>query len=348
MSATLIKVKGVWHYRFQVAGQRVQRSTRETSKTRADQVARREHDAAVAKANGGEPVPTLHELITMWLEFHRPISSVHHIRSVETFAKLHLYDLGDKRIDNITTTNVERARIEHLQERKPATANHWLRILKLLMKWAVKRKIIPKLPWEVAMIKVQKRPRAMLPVDVAKRWFEEVDKAAVRSPGTGTAVRLMFGLGVREGESTSARWEWLDWERGTYTPGRTKGKEAVPITLPTWLREHLQPSRQAEGLIACRPDGQPFAPGFARNAMRKANAACQVIGITPHRLRGTFATLLSENGVPVQTIQRVMRHKHVATTLGYLEVNLSIATTAQNRIGEKIGFGGAKVANDSA
>jgi len=52
-------------------------------------------------------------------------------------------------------------------------------------------------------------------------------------------------------------------------------------------------------------------------------------GIMKHRMFGTFATLMSETGVPVQTIQRVMRHKSPVTTMGYLEKNLDLAARAQ-------------------
>jgi integrase len=338
MGASLFRVGSVWHYRFQIARKRTQCSTRETRRWRAEEIANKAYEDEVVRVNGGKPVPTLRELIDAWLAANRPVVSVHHAASVERFGRLHLYGLGDKRITEITTGAVELARNAHLLERKPASANHWLRILKLLTLWAVKRGIILAAPWKVAMIKVQKRPRAVLPLDVARAWFDAVDAACVRSPGVAVAVRLMFGLGLREGESASARWEWVDWQRGTYTPGITKGREAEPVPLPDWLRDFLKPLRQAEGLIACRPDGQPFAPGFARHALRRANAACAVKGITPHRLRGTFATLLSEAGVPIQTIQKVMRHKSFTTTMGYLEKNLDTAARAQNRIGGEIGF----------
>ncbi|MCA1857435.1 site-specific integrase [Massilia oculi] len=338
MSANLFKVGAVWHYRFQVAGARVQRSTRLRNRTKAEALAQREYDAALVRANGGQPVPTLDELAGAWLVVHRPTASAAHLRSVETFRRLHMYDLGDKPIGSITTEDVELARIEHLKEHRPATANHWLRILKLLTMWAVKRGVLAASPWKVAMIKVQKRPRAVLPMDVARTWFAAVDDASKRAPGVGTAVRLMFGLGLREGEAASARWEWVDWARSTYTPGITKGREAEPVPMPDWLAEHLAPMRAVEGLIARYPNGQQFKPGYARSAMRQANVACSVKGITPHRLRGTFATLLSEAGVPIQTIQKVMRHKSYTTTMGYLEKNLDTAAQAQNRIAQKIGL----------
>jgi len=70
-----------------------------------------------------------------------------------------------------------------------------------------------------------------------------------------------------------------------------------------------------------QPDGKAFASGFARQAIRRANDTCAIKGITPHRLRGTFATLMSEACVPIQTVQRVMRHKSFTTTMGYLDKN---------------------------
>jgi integrase len=87
-----------------------------------------------------------------------------------------------------------------------------------------------------------------------------------------------------------------------------------------------------------RRDGGQLPPGYARHAIRAANAACGIEGITSHRLRGTFATLLSEEGVPIQTIQAIMRHKDVKTTMAYLETNHDTATQAQDRIGGRISF----------
>lgn len=336
MSYALFKVKGVWHYRFQVGQARVQRSTRERVKSKADPIAQRAYDEAIIRVNGGKLVPTLRVLAAEWLLVHAKVASVAHRRSVETFARLHLYELGDLPVSDITTTHVELARNEHLATHKPASANHWLRILKLLANWAVKREIIPKLPWRVAMLKVQKRPRVILPVDLAAAWFDAVDAAAGAVTGIGTAVRMMLFLGLRESEATSARWEWFDWERTTYTPGLTKGREAEPLPMPGWLVDYLKPLRQPAGLVVSRRNGRRFPAGFARRAMQAANLACATRGVTPHRLRGTIATLMSEEGVSIQNIQKFLRHKSPMTTMAYLEKNMGIAARAQNVIAEKI------------
>lgn len=339
MSIDVFKVGSVWHYRFQVRPfPRVQRSTRLTNKRAAEAVANAAYTAAVLRANGGAPIPTLIELLSEWQELRAPYCSAHHIRSVETFGRLHLYDLGPLPIDQLDTLTVERARIEHMKTHSRASTNHWLRVLKLLVNWAVRRKILSRLPWDLSMLTVQKKPRTMLPVSAAASWFAAIDKAAGRSEGVGVAARLMLWLGLRESEAISARWEWIDWERSTYTPGKTKGKEADPLPMVSLLADYLMPRRHVEGLIVQKSDGQGYVSGFMRGAIQAANAACATAGITPHRLRGTIATLLSEKGSPVQDVQAFLRHKDVRTTMAYLEKSMERIERSQRAIAVDAGL----------
>jgi len=339
MSAEVFKVGSIWHYRFQVRPfKRVQRSTRMRDRKRATVVAERAYTDAVTRANGGNPIPTLAQLLADWLELRAAISSAHHVRSVKTFNRLHLYGLGEKLISELDTTTVERARAAHLAGRSYSTANHWLRILKLLVNWAVKRGILARLPWDVAMLSVQKRPRVLLPLADVHAWFEAIDRTVARAPALSTAARLMLWLGLRESEAITARWEWFDWERATYTPGVTKGREADPLRVLPELAAYLAPLRATEGLLLCRPDGTPYGPGFMRAAIQSANSVCKIKGITPHRLRGTIATWLSESGTPAQDVQAFLRHKDIRTTMVYLERNMDRVSAAQGRIAEKAGL----------
>ncbi|MDR5800586.1 site-specific integrase [Caballeronia sp. LZ001] len=342
MSYQLFRVGKRWHYRFQVNGARVQRSTGESVKHKAEAMAARAYHDAKLWARGREPVPTLRELFVKWIAANEPIVSGAHIKSMRTVARLHLYELADISVDQLTNEAIEQARLAHLETHSRASANHWLKSIKVVCNWAVRRKMLPMVPWSVKLIKLQKRPRTTLPVSTAAKWLIEVDAAAARQPGVSIAVRLMLGLGLREFETISARWEWLDWERETYTPGKTKGREADPVPVPQWLIDYLHPMRQAQGLIVTRKSGEAFKAGFTRRAMFAANAACEVVGLTPHRLRGTFATLLSEQGVPIQTIRRVMRHKDPRTTMVYLEADLGSVVDAQARLSEKMGLADAR------
>lgn len=345
----LFRKNRIWHYRYRVGGQRTQRSTGEKNRARAEEIAFNAYRRDRIVKEGGGPVPTLAQLARTWLSVHEATASPSHLRAMTTFAGAHLYDLADLRIDRIRTAHVEEARNRHLADHSPASTNHWLRNLKLLFGWAVKRDLLERRPWRVRMQKVQKRPRALLPAEKTAGWLAAVDRVTARRPSIAAAVRLMLGLGLRESEALSARWEWIDWERRTYTPGVTKGREAEALDMPEWLSDYLSswsPSpagRRAlggtrEGLITPSPSGNRYCAGATRRAIEKANQACGTPGVTPHRLRGTFATQLSEAGVPVQDIQRMLRHKDPVTTLGYLERDSGRSKSALEEIARKTGL----------
>lgn len=343
MAVSVRRIRGIYHYRFQIGGKRIQRTTRlrgSANRAKAEAIGRRAYEAALAAYNKGRPIPTLNELLAEWLNVRAPVVSKSHRASVERFARLHTYNLGNLTIDELNTRRVELARNEYLKTHAPSSANHWLRVLKAVVYWAVNDEVLPKLPWKLAQIVVQKRPRTLLPTVDTEKWFATVDKVTARpvAQGVAIAIRMMYGLGLREMEAASARWEWIDWERYTYTPGHTKGREADPIPMPPWLVEHLLPIRKESGLIAPRRNGRQRPGGFTRTTMRHANEACGIHDLTPHRLRGTFATLLSENGAPIQEVQAALRHKDPMTTMKYLERQRGTLKRAQDQITEKNGM----------
>ncbi|CAL8474569.1 tyrosine-type recombinase/integrase [Caballeronia sp. S22] len=337
-SPSLFRSGQFWHFRFQIDGKRVQRSTHETDRQLARVIADQTYRQARLWARSSKEIPTLRELIDKWIEIHAPTASPAHLKVVETFGRLHLHGLADDLVDELTTDRVELARVEHLKTHAPVSANQWLKVLRLLCSWAARRGIIPAMPFHVRALKVQKKPRAILPIRLTQQWLAAIDERDASDDAVSTAVRLMLGLGLRESETITARWEWLDIERQTYTPGRTKGREADPIPVPEWLLDYLAPKRLTDGLMLVKPNGKPFGPGFTRTAMLAANKAVGAPHITAHRLRGTFATLLSESGVPVQSIQRALRHKNLMTTAAYLEVDMGTVSQGQRRVAERIGF----------
>lgn len=69
--------------------------------------------------------------------------------------------------------------------------------------------------------------------------------------------------------------------------------------------------------------------------------SCRKPGLTtPGRLRGTFATIHSETGTPVQVIQALLGPKSATTTMLYLGSHQEKATEQQAKVAERMGFGG--------
>ncbi len=249
--------------------------------------------------------------------------------------RLYLFELADVHVDELTTVAIEEARSRFLADHAPSSANLWLEIVKLLMYYAVRRGMITAIPFRVSKLKVQRRPRARLSPSLAQKWIATIDEIDGRG-SVSIAVRMMLGIGLREAETRTARWEWLDLDRGTYTPGVTKGREAVALPVPPWLLDHLRPLLKTQGLVIARPDGRLLPAQFTARAIRRANERTGTPGLTPHRLRGTYATAQAEAGVPVPEIKRVMRHKQDSTTLGYIEADPAFSVAGQQKMAETV------------
>jgi integrase len=197
----------------------------------------------------------------------------------------------------------------------------------------------------------QGKPKKILPLAKVKEWLAAVDEHA-RTAQVGTAARLMIGLGLRASEVMGARWEWIDWEARTFTPGRlvdgqftTKGGEAEPLDLPEWLHDHLLALRGPDpklGLILPwkTVDGVefPHPTGFCRASIRAANSDAKTPGVTAHRTRGTWITHLLRQGTPVNEVQKMARHKERETTLDYYEDASEVRKEAQKKLAKGMGL----------
>jgi len=106
------------------------------------------------------------------------------------------------------------------------------------------------------------------------------------------------------------------------------------------LQEHLRRRRptSSRALFITR-EGEALAlPGRAVNRtlarlLKRAGLADQ--GITPHKLRHTFATYLIRNGVDVRTVQELLGHADLQTTAKYLH---SDTRTKQAAVGKLAGL----------
>lgn len=72
--------------------------------------------------------------------------------------------------------------------------------------------------------------------------------------------------------------------------------------------------------LVCHPTGQAVSYRWVQERVRQWGEAAGVSGVSPHRLRHTFATRLINLGVPVTTLQRLLGHRDLGTTQRYAQV----------------------------
>jgi site-specific recombinase XerD len=75
-----------------------------------------------------------------------------------------------------------------------------------------------------------------------------------------------------------------------------------------------------EVALLYHPSGRPVSYRWVQEKVRQWGEAAGVAGVSPHRLRHTFATQLINLGVPVTTLQRLLGHRDLGTTQRYAQV----------------------------
>lgn len=123
--------------------------------------------------------------------------------------------------------------------------------------------------------------------------------------------------GMRKGELLGLRWERVDLERRRITVLHSKNNEvrSVPVnrTLYGVLEELGRKGRS--GHVFRGPDGKALGDikkGFA-GAVRRAG----IEDFRFHDLRHTFASYMVMSGVDLRTVQQVLGHTELKTTLRY-------------------------------
>ena len=141
-------------------------------------------------------------------------------------------------------------------------------------------------------------------------------------------MMLLLMTGMRRGEVLGLKWEDLDimknvlrvvrnitYPRGQndYVIGSPKtesGTREVPIA--PQLMDCLQPLG-AHGYII--GGEEPITLSTHRRMMERINRQIDLHGATPHIFRHSYATLLNDAGVSVKTIQSIIGHADVQTTI---------------------------------
>lgn len=342
---TLADGKIVFYYKFEFRGTCYHGSTDEESERKAVEFLEALKTDLRAKARRGEhtrlSLPKLSGLYDNWLEVAEAQFSAAHRKSFDSYMRLHIEPLlGDLPLDRISTERVEKCRAAYLEDGGTAGgANSLVKTLNTLFGFAIRRRLLVVRPYEVSKLRVQRKPRPVLPAQAVTAFLAEVDKS--RNPNVSGVIRLMLGLGLRENEALNARWEHLDLHGKTYTPAKTKGGKSPYLAVPDWLCEFLKKiqGKKTQGWMFPSEDGAPHRAHFTQKAVDRAGQKVGLVKLTPHRLRATFATMHVEAGTPLPKVQKMLGHSDITTTMRYVEDSTAGLREAQERVAQAMGFG---------
>jgi integrase len=192
-------------------------------------------------------------------------------------------------------------------------------LLNFILNKAVARELIFKNPG--AGIVIKELPRIYQTLNEAE--IIKFMKAAASSPYV-YVYHLMLCSGLRRGEAFGITWETINFSRKFITVCKQVVMEAGKSVLKEQLKNTFSmrkiplndallallkqvPRSERCGLITPKPnDFRDFYKDFKR-ILRKIN---KNIGLRPHDLRHTFATVAQMRGVPLPDLSRLLGHSN--------------------------------------
>jgi site-specific recombinase XerD len=176
-------------------------------------------------------------------------------------------------------------------------------------------------------------PRYLTPEQIS-RLIAACDGEAPAQRRDRAIVLLLARLGLRAGDVAQLRLTDIEWETGSL---RVSGKSRYEVRLP--LPQDVGDAITA--YLECRPSifasdhvflrtiapYRPFRQGdgissVVRRRMKRAGNVTPVKGA--HVLRHTAATEMLRNGVPLEKIGLVLRHRGIDTTAFYAKADVAL------------------------
>lgn len=319
-----------------------------------------------------QDAPTLRKALERWEEAMGGVVNPRHLVNMRAAILTHCAKALERPLPELTNEVVETIRKDYLttkgrgyrtgqrweaeREHTAGGANTVLKMLRSLLNWAASLKTmgITSCPFKLKDLRPDEKHEAVLWPEQVQQALAEADRGGydwadpdrTAPPHSATAIRLMIGLGLRETEALHAAWERLDLRRQVYVATKTKSGRKREIPIPDWLLLHLEAIRPKDvkaGLIlptAILEDGTqvPHHKTFTAKPVARIGTKLEVQGLTPHRLRATFATAHFEAGTPLSQIQQMLGHADPQTTMRYIVQRPKDQAKAQAKVAKAMGF----------
>lgn len=229
--------------------------------------------------------------------------------------------------DDLDATQIQAYLLHLIQEKKLAYAsvNQASCAIRFLFGQVLRQ---PNIWLEIPMAKVPKRLPAILTRDEIRRLF-----AACADLRTRTVLMTTYAAGLRVSEVCALQLGDIESapDRMCLKVRQAKGgQDRYTLLSPKLLdalRRYWQVCRPRLWLFPNQAGDGPMVDQTAQRMYRAVcDRACLKDAAGIHTLRHSFATHLLEAGVDLHTIQRLLGHGHIGTTMRYLHLARSRLT----------------------
>lgn len=187
---------------------------------------------------------------------------------------------------------------------------------------------------------VSKLPEIMT-LEEIDLMVNSIDKLYIHHARDRAIIETLYGTGIRSAELIGLRFENLMFASGLIkVVGKGDRERLVPIT-PAAIRymdEYLNGARSTiyknhqDEHVFVHLDGTPLTGTDLKELIQKRAARAGIRrNITPHMFRHTFCTHMLKGGADLRTVQELMGHENIATTMIYTHLNVEDLRRTVNR-----------------
>ncbi len=244
-----------------------------------------------------------------WAKANKKPSS--HRRDLTSMIQLN-NEFETKDMQEITTWQIEKYKVERKEKYNPATVNREMALLKHLFSKAIEWGKMKENPAKkIKFFKgVAKRVRFLMPKEVRRLLSNCAD---FLKPIVIVAVHT----GMRRGEILGLKWDQVDLVQRIITILDTKNHERKDIPMDETVRTLLLNLERRGEFVFSTASGNPFNGTTIHYAFHDAMEKSGITDFRFHDLRHTFVSNLVMAGVKIEKVQKLLGHKMLTMTQRY-------------------------------
>lgn len=143
--------------------------------------------------------------------------------------------------------------------------------------------------------------------------------------------------GMRKGEILNLKWSDVDLHNRMILLERTKNNRRRMIPLSGVLCSVLKALSRRSEYVFCSEKGERF--GNVRKGFKAALKRASIEDFRFHDLRHTFASHLTMSNCNIRTVQQLLGHTTIRTTMKYAHLSKEYLEEAVNLVGAKLSPG---------
>jgi site-specific recombinase XerD len=194
-----------------------------------------------------------------------------------------------------------------------------------VLRYLVGRGAVPHLPVRPALTLPDPLPRHLSPAEVIAIETTLQAQGAIRPDASTLLDQALYYLlchaGLRISEALDLEVQDVDLagRRIRVREGKGRRDRVVYLSAPATqaLTDYLPSIPHAPGDLVMSRQSRPLRYEEAWTRIRAIGIAAGVAGVSPHRLRHTYATQLLNHGMSLEGLRSLMGHENLETTLIY-------------------------------